>query len=256
MSGAVIGSGNGSRTGRLGSVAGTRVTGICYRGLRKQVDRRLLFAIDELLIQPGECVALSGRNGAGKSTLMRVLAGIEAAEAMTLREQGRDFSGKAARQRVRAQVIYVHQHPYMFDRPVADNIGYGLRCQGVTGGEAVQRVDEALGWAGLGHLRERNANELSGGQRQRLALARARVLRPRLLLLDEPTANLDRQARHQTWAMVEKLTAGGVGVLLATHEYPAVEALCARHLLLADGVLTALEGDIAEPDLAAHEQSA
>ena len=240
----------------IGRVTALMPSGIRYQRLRKQVDQRVLFAIDELLIQPGECVALSGRNGAGKSTLMRVLAGIEVAEAMTLREQGRDYSGKVARQRVRAQVIYVHQHPYMFDRSVADNIGYGLRCQGIAGGEAVRRIDEALGWAGLGQLRERNADELSGGQRQRLALARARVLRPRLLWLDEPTANLDRQARQQTWAMVEKLTGDGVGVLLATHEYPAVAALCARHLLLADGALTALEGDIADSVLAVHEQSA
>ena len=220
---------------------------IGYRQLRKSIDGRLLFDIDELQLQPGECVALSGCNGAGKSTLMRVLAGIEAADSMTLQQQGRAYAGKAARQWVRAEVIYVHQHPYMFDRPVADNVGYGLRCQGIKGANAVRRVDEALGWAGLAHLRRRNARELSGGERQRLALARARVLRPRLLLLDEPTANLDRSARRQTWEMIEKLTGDGVGVLLATHEYPAVAALCARHLLLADGVLTALEGDVGEP---------
>lgn len=229
---------------------------ICYRQLRKRVAGRLLFAIDELLLQPGECVALSGRNGAGKSTLMRVLAGIEGAEMMSLQEKGRVYCGKAARQRVRAQVIYVHQHPYLFDRPVADNVGYGLRCQGIGAAEALRRVDEALEWAGLGHLRERNAREVSGGERQRLALARARVLRPRLLLLDEPTANLDRPARQQTWRMVEKLTADGVGVLLATHEYPLVAALCARHLLLADGALNALDGAVTEPFLAELEQPA
>lgn len=220
---------------------------LCYRQLRKRVGGRVLFDIDELLLQPGECVALSGRNGAGKSTLMRVLAGIEGADAMSLQEQGRTCKGKAARQRVRAQVIYVHQHPYLFDRPVADNVGYGLRCQGIRGPEAQRRVEEALAWAGLGHLRGRNAREVSGGERQRLALARARVLRPRLLLLDEPTANLDRPARQQTWAMVEKLTADGVGVLLATHEYPIVAGLCARHLLLADGMLKALDSAVTEP---------
>ena len=211
---------------------------ICYRELRQRIDGRPLFDIDELLLQPGECVALSGRNGAGKSTLMRVMAGIETAVSMTLHQQGRIRSGKAARQWVRARVIYVHQHPYLFDRPVADNIGYGLRCQGIVGEQAAQRVDEALDWAGLGHLRKRNAREVSGGERQRLALARARVLRPQLLLLDEPTANLDRPARQQTWAMIEKLTGDGVGVLLSTHEYPAVASLCARHLLLADGRLS------------------
>jgi len=229
---------------------------ICYRTLRKRVGGRPLFDINELVLQPGECVALSGRNGAGKSTLMRVLAGIEAADAMILHEQGRAYSGKAARLRVRAQVIYVHQHPYLFDRPVVDNVGYGLRCQGITGAEAARRVDEALDWAGLAHLRARNAREVSGGERQRLALARARVLRPRLLLLDEPTANLDRPARQQTWAMVEKLTGDGVGVLLATHEYPTVAALCARHLLLADGVLNALDNAVTEPFLAVLQRPA
>jgi tungstate transport system ATP-binding protein len=220
---------------------------ICYRQLRKRINGRLLFAIDELLLQPGECVALSGRNGAGKSTLMRVLAGIEAADAMQLQQQGRGYSGKAARQWLRAQVIYVHQQPYLFDRSVADNVGYGLRCQGIKAEQAAQRVDEALDWAGLMQLRARNANTLSGGERQRLALARARVLRPRLLLLDEPTANLDRPARQQTWDMVSKLTADGVGVLLATHEYPTVAALCARHLLLDNAALYALGDSVIEP---------
>ena len=229
---------------------------IRYRQLCKRVAGRVLFDIDALSLQPGECVALSGRNGAGKSTLMRVLAGIEGANAMTLLESGRTYSGKAARQRARAQVIYVHQHPYLFDRPVADNVGYGLRCRGIGAAEAARRVDEALAWAGLAHLRARNARAVSGGERQRLALARARVLRPQLLLLDEPTANLDRPARQQTWAMVETLTSDGVGVLLATHEYPAIAGLCAAHLLLADGLLTALDSTVAEPFSGVLQQSA
>ena len=213
---------------------------IHYQGLRKTIHGRLLLDIDELCLHAGRCVALSGRNGVGKSTLMRMLAGIEQADALALhRNDGPLLRGRAARNWVRGQVIYVHQHPYLFDRRVADNIGYGLRCRGIVGAEAARRVDEALDWAGLSHLRERNAREVSGGERQRLALARAWVLRPRLLLLDEPTANLDAQARQQAFEMVDRLTTNGVGVLLATHEYPAVAHLCDRHWLLRDGRLGA-----------------
>ena len=216
---------------------------IVYRDVRKSLHGRLLLDIGDITLAAGRCVALSGRNGAGKSTLMRVLAGIERADSLVFDAHGRSLSGGAARRLLRGQVIYVHQHPYLFDRSVADNIGYGLRCQGISGARAAQRVAEAMAWAGLEHLRERNARELSGGERQRTALARARVLRPRLLLLDEPTANLDVAARRQTYAMVEKLTADGVGVLLASHEYPAIAHLCERHCLLQDGRLRQMDGD-------------
>jgi len=219
------------------------MTQICYRGLSKRIHGQRLLDIAELSLQPGHCVALSGRNGAGKSTLMRILAGIEHADALRLHDGGRVLQGRAARSHLRGQVIYVHQHPYLFDRPVVDNIGYGLRCQGVVGEPAAVRVEQALDWAGLAHLRDRNAREVSGGERQRLALARAWVLRPRLLLLDEPTANLDSQARRQTFRMVERLTAEGVGVLLATHEYPAVAHLCEYHLLLEAGEVRLADGD-------------
>ena len=96
---------------------------------------------------------------------------------------------------------------------------------------------DALQWAGLQHLAERNANELSGGERQRVALTRARILQPKLLLLDEPTSNMDSEARQQTCEMMARLKRDGVSILVSTHEIPQLIRLADIHLDLCEGHL-------------------
>jgi len=210
---------------------------IRYKALRKTVHGELLLDIDVLEIHEHACVALSGRNGAGKSTLMRIIAGLEAPDSVTVTFAGQTMSWRRACQRMRTHVIYLHQHPYLFDRSVTDNIAYGLRRQGLTIKEISSKVSEALDWAGIGHLQMRNARELSGGERQRVAFARARILSPRVLLLDEPTANMDSEAREQAYRMIKRLKDDGVSILLATHEFHTVAHLCDTHLSLESGSL-------------------
>ncbi len=98
-----------------------------YSELRKSVHGRLLFEIGTLAIHERHCVALSGRNGAGKSTLLRIIAGLEAPDSATVSYRGQDLSWRRASARLRGDVIYLHQQPYLFDRSVTDNIAYGLR---------------------------------------------------------------------------------------------------------------------------------
>ena len=210
---------------------------IGYRGLRKTVHGNLLLDIDSLAIHEQRCVALSGRNGAGKSTLMRIIAGLETPDSVSVTCEGRDMSWKAACQQMRTHVIYLHQQPYLFDRSVTDNIAYGLRRQGLSIKEISRKVSEALEWAGISHLQLRNARELSGGERQRVAFARARILSPRVLLLDEPTANMDSEAREQAYRMIRRLREDGVSILLSTHEFHTVAHLCDAHLSLESGCL-------------------
>jgi tungstate transport system ATP-binding protein len=210
---------------------------IRYKALRKTVHSQLLLDIESLEIHEHTCVALSGRNGAGKSTLMRIIAGLEAPDSVTVTFAGQTMPWRRACQQMRTHVIYLHQHPYLFDRSVTDNIAYGLRRQRLTIKEISSKVSEALDWAGIGHLQMRNARELSGGERQRVAFARARILSPRVLLLDEPTANMDSEAREQAYRMIKRLKDDGVSILLATHEFHTVAHLCDTHLSLESGSL-------------------
>jgi tungstate transport system ATP-binding protein len=208
-----------------------------YSALRKTVNGQLLLDIDSLEINEHSCVALSGRNGTGKSTLMRIIAGLESPDSVTVTLGGKTLPWRRACQRLRTHVIYLHQQAYLFDRSVTDNIAYGLRQQKFSIKEISRKVSEALDWAGIGHLQMRNARELSGGERQRVAFARARILSPWVLLLDEPMTNMDSEAREQTHRMINRLKDDGVSILLATHEFYTVAHLCDAHLSLESGSL-------------------
>ncbi|MFV1972774.1 MAG: energy-coupling factor ABC transporter ATP-binding protein [Thiohalobacterales bacterium] len=210
---------------------------IRYGALRKTVHNHLLLDIDSLEIHEHTCVALSGRNGVGKSTLMRIIAGLETPDSVTVTLDGKVLPWRRACQQMRTHVIYLHQNPYLFDRSVTDNIAYGLRHQKLSLKEISSKVSDALDWAGIGHLQLRNARDLSGGERQRVAFARARILSPRVLLLDEPTTNMDSEARNQTYRMIKQLKEDGVSILLATHEFHTVAHLCDARLSLEAGHL-------------------
>jgi tungstate transport system ATP-binding protein len=215
-----------------------------YNSLRKTVHGELLLDIDALEINEHACVALSGRNGAGKSTLMRIIAGLETPDSVTVTFDGKTLPWRRACQQMRTHVIYLHQNPYLFDCSVTDNIAYGLRRRKLSIREISHKVSEALDWAGIGHLQMRNARELSGGERQRVAFARARILSPRMLLLDEPMTNMDSESREQTCRMITRLKDDNVSILLATHEFQTVAHLCDTHLALEAGNLQPQSFDI------------
>ncbi len=210
---------------------------IAFHGLRKTIAGRCLFDIPQLVIEQGRCMLLSGENGAGKTTLLKIIAGLEAPDHAEVHYRGQVLPWKAARRLCRGQAVYLHQTPYFFDASVADNVAYGLHRAGVARAEARQRVIETLSWAGLEHLSERNARQLSGGEKQRVALARARILSPRLLLLDEPTASMDREARERTYFLIQRLRSEDMAVLIASHELERLVPLGDVHLHLHDGEL-------------------
>jgi tungstate transport system ATP-binding protein len=207
--------------------------------LRKQFgsgrEARELFAIERLTIDAASAYALTGVNGAGKSTLLRILAGLEPAEAGTVWFDGRPLALSPYPAALRAAVAYVHQHPIMFSTSVARNIGYGLRARGVDQKHVQSAVDEAMAWAGVDHLRHSDPVSLSGGEKQRVALARAKVLRPRLLLLDEPTSNLDGAAREQVIALIPTLIKAGSSVIMACHDPDLIGLPGVQRIKLRDG---------------------
>ena len=127
----------------------------------------------------------------------------------------------------------------MFASSVAANIGYGLQQRGrsTSRSQLAAQVEAAMDWAGVAHLRDHRANTLSGGEKQRVALARARILRPKLLLLDEPTSNLDGEAREQVIALIPTLIAEGSSVIMACHDRDLIALPAVQRLKLRDGRL-------------------
>lgn len=207
------------------------------RGLRKRFDGRLLFDIGCLDIATHGAYALTGANGAGKSTLLRVLGGFEPAEVDSLRFEGLDVALQPYPRALRRAVVYVHQHPILFSTSVAHNVGYGLQVRGVKGEALARGVEDAMEWAGVSHLRDSDPARLSDGERQRVALARAWVLRPKLLLLDEPMTSLDDVGRERVRAWIAGLAGKGYSAMVACSEHELAGLPGVQRLELRDGKL-------------------
>jgi tungstate transport system ATP-binding protein len=214
---------------------------LTIHNLQKKFHQRQLLNIDHLSIAAAQAYVLTGSNGSGKSTLMRILAGLESADAAQVKFHGEAVNLSPYPRVMRDAVVYVHQHPVMFSTSVADNIAYGLFVRGVPKNIIAEKVEEAIVWAGIGHLRKSVPSVLSGGEKQRVALARARVLSPKLLLLDEPTANLDGAAREQVIALIPTLVGEGSSVIMACHDRDLIALPGVQRLKIRDGTLEVKE---------------
>lgn len=206
--------------------------GIRLEALTKSVGGRVLLDLPRFDIAAFSCTVLTGRNGSGKTTLLKIVAGLEPPDMARVVLDGRAFSWSSARSLLRRRSVYLHQHPVMFDRTVWDNVAYGLRLRGDSSGRISALVDDALQWAGLEHLARRHARLLSGGEKQRVALVRARVLEPEILLLDEPLVGMDRDSRQQTLELILRLSTEGRGVVVTSHEPDVTDLVHGRHFHL------------------------
>lgn len=170
--------------------------------------RPVLAGIDLRLGSDGISVIL-GPNGAGKSVLMRILAGLEQPHGGAITWNGGGTPD--------GRIAMVFQHPMLLRTSVAANVALGLKPLALTRCERRQRVAEMLARVGLAHRAADSARHLSGGERQRLALARAWAIRPRLLLLDEPTAALDPTATAAVEQLVREIRTDGARIVMTTH---------------------------------------
>jgi putrescine transport system ATP-binding protein len=181
----------------------------------------------DLVIERGELFALLGSSGCGKTTLLRLLAGFETPDAGRLIIDGQDMTGVPPHRRpinmmFQSYALFPHMN-------VADNVGYGLRREGLPKAEIATRVAAVLEQVRLLDYAARRPAQLSGGQRQRVALARALVKRPKLLLLDEPLAALDRKLREGTrFELVRLQEELGLTFVMVTHDQEEAMSMANR----------------------------
>jgi ABC-type sugar transport system ATPase subunit len=185
-------------------------------------------------VSSGERLVVVGGSGAGKTTLLRAIAGLRPLRAGRVRIAGRDVSGEPPERR---DAVYLHQTPLLFPHlSVAANVAFPLRVRGVTAEETARRVRDALAAVRLDAFGPRTPRTLSGGQRHRVALARAVVARPAVLLLDEPLSALDPALREEVRASLLALQrAYQPALVIVTHDLDEAGLLADRIAVLLDG---------------------
>ena len=191
-------------------------------------------------IGAGEFFSLLGPSGCGKTTLLRAIAGFEEISSGVISLSGKDMAGVPPNLRPTNMVFQSYAiFPHL---SVEQNVGFGLRRSGMDGAAKTRAIGEALEMVGLGHLGARAAHALSGGQRQRVALARALILKPKVLLLDEPLSALDRKMREGMQVELMKLQREvGITFILVTHDQEEA-------LVMSDRIAVMVEGEIAQLD--------
>ena len=189
-------------------------------------------------IKAGEFFSLLGPSGCGKTTLLRTIAGFEGISSGAVLIDGKNMAGVPANKRPTNMVFQSYAiFPHL---TVAENVGFGLRRDPRSAAEKARAVDEALEMVGLKGYGVRAAHALSGGQRQRVALARALILKPKVLLLDEPLSALDKKIREQMQLELIKLQREvGITFVLVTHDQEEA-------LVMSDRIAVMFEGEIAQ----------
>ena len=214
------------------------MTHVQLHGLTKLYPKADRPAVDllSLEIEAGEIVALLGPSGCGKTTTLKMIAGLIAPTSGDILFDGASVLEMPAERRSAVMVFQEHAlFPFM---SVSQNVGFGLQVRGVEKREIRRRVEAMLDLVRLPGIGNRRPSEISGGQRQRVALARALITEPRLLLLDEPLANLDAHLRDEMRSLilsVQKQT--GITTVVVTHDQEEAVLLADRIALLFDGVL-------------------
>jgi tungstate transport system ATP-binding protein len=186
----------------------------------------------------GKTVTLIGVNGAGKTTLLRVIAGLVERDSGSILLDGKDISGKKLRQ----IATLVFQKTVMFNRSVFSNLAYGLKIRGKKEDEIKEGIARELHAVGLRNFEKRKARKTSGGEQQRIALARAFLLNPRILLLDEPTANLDPNSATIIEKAIMSRTNDKSIVILATHNLSQAKRLANEVVHIYEGKVVEIAG--------------
>jgi len=213
--------------------------GLEASGLYKTYNGKPVLADCSFTLQEGRTYALMGPNGCGKSTLFRICALIEESD----QGEVRYLSGDSVLQpdvSLRRMLTLVLPRIGVFNTSVFRNVAYGLRVRGVARAETAVRVEKALEFVGLTHKRDQNGLTLSSGETQRLGIARAVVLEPAVLFLDEPTAFVDEKSKAQIEEIIQRIRRDGNSlVVITTHNRVQAERLSDAVLQMSEGKIMA-----------------
>ena len=210
---------------------------LLFRGIEKNYAETNILRNVDISLYPGKCILLSGNNGSGKTTLLKIIAGLETPSRAEIELSGKSQSWKSAIRSIRREIIYLHQQPYLLSGTVESNVSYGLRFTHLNRKQLRESVKEALEWAGLADVAKQQAKTLSGGVQQRVAFTRAWILKPKVLLLDEPMANMDIESRQQACDLLKRMKSEGMSIVITSHDMNIFDGLIDSHFSLSDGKL-------------------
>lgn len=204
---------------------------INIKRLKKEYNNRLVVDIDELTIPKGQIFGIVGGNGSGKTTLLKMIADLESKDLGLI-----DISFK------RNEMVYLFQKPHLFNTTVYNNIAYPLKFRKMDSNEIHKKVEAIIEEFGIENLKDQNALKLSGGESQKVNLARALVFNPKLILLDEPTANIDpKSTMHIEKILKNALKTYKTNMVLVTHNISQARRLCVDVAVMRDGKVVGID---------------
>jgi putative ABC transport system ATP-binding protein len=213
-----------------------------------QVGDEVVHALDhvDLEIQPGEYISIMGPSGSGKSTLLNILGLLDRPTSGTYQLDGSDVSGlddNTLTEQRQEHIGFIFQSFHLIPRLSAlENVELPMLLAGAPVTARRERAREILDSVGLASRLHHRPDQLSGGERQRVAIGRAIIMKPGVLLADEPTGNLDSHSSGEVIEIIEELNRGGISLLVVTHD-PDIGGRAQRHLLLRDGRISKDDSD-------------
>ncbi len=210
------------------------------RDLKKVYNNKIVLDVDNLNFQEGKIYAIVGPNGSGKTTLLNILNLLEKADEGQIFFYDQEITNKSNSDtlEIRRKITLVNQDPFLFHSTVYDNIAYGLKIRSIPPKVQKSRIRSALNIVGLSGFKDRKANQLSGGEAQRVVIARALVIEPEILFLDEPTTSIDQKHIDVVERVIKKIKKEiKTTVIFTTHDL-------SQAYRLADEVISLLDGKI------------
>ena len=211
---------------------------ITTQQISMRYKERVLFHIPELSIGPNDAIYLKGDNGVGKTTLLKILSGLVKPSSGRIQSPTQSWQHNLFPRLKFKDIIYLHQTPYLFDGSVYQNVAYGIRFNKESQKDKRAQIINALRMVGLETLADEHISVLSGGERQRVAMARAWILKPSILLMDEPSASLDKESIERLVIMAEDLLQRGASLVITSHQTNALTDLCKKQWWIKDNTLT------------------
>ncbi len=210
------------------------VKNLTYTYMKKTPFEKVALKDISLDIRDGEFLAIAGHTGSGKSTLIQIIAGLIDVEKDIVTVDGESVKNKSARRKI--GIVFQYPEHQLFAETVEKDIAFGPRNFGLSEDEVAARVDEAMKLTELDlSLKTASPFELSGGQRRRVAIAGILALKPKYLILDEPTAGLDPKTRKNLLDRIKKLHKSGVTIILVSHYMEDIARLAERVVVLTSG---------------------